>query len=85
MRIVDGYKNIDRLKTKLKEHGAVFMKSENVFDLPQQIDNTIWMPTAKEYRKFRKDSIVKFDGKEFVGDTTLTKMLYERMLCGFAN
>ena len=85
MRIVDGYKNIDRLKTKLKEHGAVFMKSEDVFDLPQQIDNTIWVPTAKEYRKFRKDSIVKFDGKEFVGDTTLTKMLYERMLCGFAN
>lgn len=85
MRIVDGYKNIDRLKTKLKEHGAVFMKSENVFDLPQQIDNTIWVTTAKEYRKFRKDSIVKFDGKEFVGDTTLTKMLYERMLCGFAN
>ena len=85
MRIVDGYKNIDRLKTKLKEHGAVFMKSEDVFDLPQQIDNTIWMTTAKEYRKFRKDSIVEFDGKEFVGDTTLTKMLYERMLCGFAN
>ena len=85
MRIVDGYKNIDRLKTKLKEHGAVFMKSEDVFDLPQQIDNTIWTPTTKEYRKFRKDSIVKFDGKEFVGDTTLTKMLYERMLCGFAN
>ena len=85
MRIVDGYKNIDRLKTKLKEHGAAFMKSEDVFDLPQQIDNTIWTPTTKEYRKFRKDSIVKFDGKEFVGDTTLTKMLYERMLCGFAN
>ena len=85
MRIVDGYQNIDRLKTKLKEHGAVFMKSEDVFDLPHQIDNTIWMPTTKEYRKFIKDSIVQFDGKEFVGDTTLTKMLYERMLCGFAN
>lgn len=85
MRIVDGYKNIDRLKAKLKEHGALFMKSEDVFDLPQQIDNTIWIHTTKEYRKFRKYSIVQFDGKEFVGDTTLTKMLYERMLCGFAN
>lgn len=84
MRIVDGYKNIDRLKAKLKEHGAVFMKSEDVFDLPQKIDNTILIHTTKEYRKFRKDSIVQFDGKEFVGDTTLTKMLYERMLCGFA-
>ena len=84
MRIVDGYKNIDRLKAKLREHGAVFMKSEDVFDLPQQIENTISIPTTKEYRKFRKDSIVQFDGKEFVGDTTLTKMLYERMICGFA-
>lgn len=85
MRIVDGYKNVERLKTNLKEHGAVFMKSEEVFDLPQQIDNKILVSHTKEYRKFRKDSIVEFDGKEFVGDTTLTKMLYERMLCGFAN
>lgn len=85
MKIIDGYKNIDRLKTKLREHGAVFMKSEEVFNLPEQIDSTIFVPTTKEYRKFRKDSIVSYMGNEFVGDTTLTKMLYERMLCGYAN
>lgn len=85
MRVVDGYKNVERLKRKLREHGAVFMKSEEVFDLPAQIDSNIYVSTTKEYRKFRKDAIVKSDNYEFIGDTTLTKMLYERMLCGFAN
>lgn len=85
MKMIDGYKNVERLKRKLREHGAVFMKSEEVFDLPAQIDNKIFVPTTKEYRKFRKDAIVMFDNQEFVGDTTLTKMLYERMLCGYAN
>ena len=85
LKVIKGYKNVERLKRKLREHGAVFMKSEEVFDLPAQIDNNVFVPTTKEYRKFRKDSIVEFDNKEFVGDTLLTKMLYERMLCGFAN
>ena len=85
VKIIDGYKNIERLKRKLREQGAVFMKSDEVFDLPQQIDTTLYTSICKEYRKFRKDSIVKFDNQEFVGDTSLTKMLYERMLCGFAN
>ena len=94
LKVIKGYKNVDRLKRKLREHGAVFMKSEEVFDLPAQIDNNVFVATTKEYRKFRKDSIVYYEhetnggGKtisEFVGDTSLTKMLYERMLCGFAN
>lgn len=84
-KVVDGYKNVERLKRKLREHGAVFMKSEEVFDLPAQIDSKIYLQTIKEYRTFRKKSIVNFQNEEFVGDTILTKMLYERMLCGFAN
>lgn len=84
-KIIDGYKNVERLKRKLRDHGAVFMKSDEVFDLPAQIDSKTYVPTIKEYRKFRKDSIVKYNDIEFVGDTILTKMLYERMLCGFVN
>lgn len=84
-KVIDGYKNVERLKRKLREHGAVFMKSEEVFDLPAQVDNKIVVPTTKEYRRFLKHSIVEYENHEFVGDTTLTKMLYERMLCGFAN
>lgn len=85
VKIIDGYKNVERLKRKLCEQGAVFMKSNEVFDLPQQIDTNLHCTVSKEYRKFHKDAIVKFDNQEFVGDTSLTKMLYERMLCGFAN
>lgn len=93
-KVIDGYKNVERLKRKLREHGAIFMKSEEVFDLPAQIDSRIYVPTIKEYRKFKKDSIVWLRTEcdsggsgmtELVGDTTLTKMLYERMLCGYAN
>jgi SNF2 family DNA or RNA helicase len=84
-KVIDGYKNVERLKQKLREYGAVFMKSDEVFDLPEQIDSKIYVDTTKEYRKFKKDSIVSFQDMEFVGDTTFTKMLYERMLCGHIN
>ena len=104
LMIIDGYKNEERLKRKMREHGCNFLKTSEVFDLPEQIHQTINVTTTKEYRKFKKDSIVKVGGKwvedcgqslngvdkyvggvELVGDTTLTKMLYERQLCGQYN
>ena len=85
IRIIDGYKNVDRLKVKLREHGANFLKTEDVFDLPDQVDQVITVNTTPEYRKFKKSRIVTVDGVELVGDTTLTKMLYERQLCGSYN
>ncbi len=79
----DPYKNTDRLKYKLREHGAVFMKTEECFDLPEQTFIDISVKSSKEYRKFKKDKIViTADGIELVGDTKLTQMLYERQLCG---
>lgn len=90
--IVKGYKNVERLKRKMRHFGCNFLKTEEVIDLPDQIDQTIGIPTSKEYRTFRKDSIVMFDDPydvenayTLVGDTTLTKMLYERQLCGQFN
>lgn len=83
LKIVDGYKNVERLKAKLREHGAQFLKTDEVMNLPGQTFSDISIPTTKEYRKFRKDSIVSLeDGTELVGETLLTKMLYERQLCG---
>lgn len=81
--IIRGYKNVERLKRKMREHGCVFLKSEEVLDLPKQ--NFIDVPVAesKEYKKFRKSGIITLkDGMQLVGDTTLTKLLYSRMLCG---
>ena len=85
LMIIDGYKNEERLKRKMREHGCHFLKTDEVFDLPEQLHQTISIPITKEYRRFRKDSVVQFDDVELVGDTTLTKMLYERQLCGQYN
>ena len=40
------------------------------------------MPASKEYKTFRKDKIITLENETLVGDTTLKRMLYERMLCG---
>lgn len=85
IKVVKGYKNVDRLKQKMRDYGCRFLKTDEVFDLPEQVFNTIKIDTTKEYRTFKKDRIVIVDDKELVGDTTLTKMLYERMLCGSYN
>ena len=85
----DPYKNVDRLKSKMREHGAVFMKTEECFDLPEQTFITVNCKSTKEYRQFKKDSVINLviDSKEIelIGDTILTKMMYLRMLCGQYN
>lgn len=80
--IVTGYKNVDRLKRKMNEYGCQFLKTDEVFDLPSQTFTKVRIPASKEYRIFRKEKIVTVGETELVGDTTLTRMLYERMLCG---
>lgn len=80
--IVTGYKNVDRLKRKMAEHGCQFLKTDEVFDLPDQIFQKVKVPASKEYKKFHKDRIITIGDETLVGDTTLTKMLYERELCG---
>lgn len=83
--IVTGYKNVDRLKRKMIEHGCQFLKTEEIFDLPTQTFQKVKVDSTKEYRTFRKNNIVIVNNNELVGDTTLTKMLYERQLCGQYN
>lgn len=64
--VVVGYKNVDHLKRKLAEHGAVFMTTDEVMDLPEQQDITIKVPTTPEYRKFLKDCVIDIDTKNLV-------------------
>lgn len=79
---VVGYKNVERLKKKLRDHGAVFMKAEECFDLPEQTFIDVSVNSSREYRKFKADRIVSVENTELVGDTTLKQMLCERQLCG---
>lgn len=83
--IVTGYKNVGRLKRKMRQYGCNFLKTDEVFDLPAQTFTDIEVNTSKEYRKFRKDKIINVGSCELVGDTALTQMLYERQLCGAYN
>lgn len=99
------YKNIERLKNKMRKHGAVFLKTEQCFSLPTQNFIDVEVDNVKGYSKFKKSGYLMFDTLnhrefidksdffgdditprvELVGDTLLTKMLYERMLCGQYN
>jgi SNF2 family DNA or RNA helicase len=78
---VNGYKNVDHLKRRLAKFGAIFKKTNEVIDLPDQIDQTIYIDQSKEYKKFKKNSYIEIDGHELIGDTILTKILYSRQLC----
>lgn len=82
---VTGYKNVDRLKRKLHDHGAVFMKTDEVFELPQQIEQEVKIANTKDYKKFKKDRIITINDTELIGDTSLTKMLYLRQLASQYN
>lgn len=81
--VIIGYKHVEHLKKKLAEHGAVFMKTSEVLNLPEQIEQKIMFKKTKEYTRFmQKRYLMLPDGTELIGDNTLTKTLYARQLCG---
>lgn len=85
MKKITGYKNIDRLKQKLREYNAVFMKTEEVITLPNQNYININVANTTEYKKFKKHRLITINDKELLGDTSLTKLLYLRQLAGQYN
>lgn len=81
--VIRGYKNTEHLMKRLSQFGAVFMKTEEVIDLPEQIEQNIMLEPTKQYKLFTKNQYLMMpDGTELVGDNTLTRMLYQRQLCG---
>lgn len=84
-RQIIGYKNVDELNQKLREYGAVFMKTEEVLTLPKQNFIPVKIAHTPQYKRFMSNSIVNIDGVDFVGDNTLKKLLYARQLCSIYN
>lgn len=81
--VIVGYKRVEHLKRKLTQYGAVFMKSEEVLNLPEQIEQNITVNLTKDYRHFNRTGYLMMkDGTELVGDNQLTKIMYKRQLCG---
>ena len=82
VKVIHGYKNVERLKQKMREYGCQFLKTDEVFRLPEQTFTNVSIDTPKVYDKFLRTGIVTVEGKELVGDSVLTKSLYARMICG---
>lgn len=59
--VVVGYKNVPHLKKKLAEHGCVFMKTDEVLTLPEQVEQNIYLKSTKEYRYFVKNGYLQLD------------------------
>lgn len=59
--IITGYKNVEHLKKKLAQYGAVFMKTEDVIELPEQIEQKIYQKVTSEYKFFIKHSYLELD------------------------
>ena len=84
--VVRGYKNVPRLKRRMRQYGCVFLKTDEAgVELPDQQDILVKVDTNAAYKKFLKHRVVTIDGLELVGDTLLTARLYARMLCGHYN
>ena len=82
IKIITGYRNVESLKSMLRNYGFYFLKTEDVLSLPEQTFVNINVDSSTAYKRFRKHQIVEVNGKTLVGDTTLTRMLHERQLCG---
>lgn len=88
VKIVDRkkpYKNIDELKELLKFGGAVFMKTEEVMNLPEQRFIEVECNNSKTYRKFLKEKVVEVEGKELIGNSSFSMRLALRMLASQYN
>ena len=83
-KIID-YKNVERLKRKLREHGCFFKRTDEVLDLPEQRFINKPIKDTNLYKKFIKHSMVTIGDIELIGDTTLTKLLYARQLSSAYN
>lgn len=59
--VIVGYKNVEHLKHKLAQYGAVFMKTEEVMNLPEQVEQFIKVDRTKEYDYFIKNSYLMLD------------------------
>lgn len=82
-KIIDGYKNVDRLKRKLSGYGAVFMKTEDVIDLPEQVFEQIEVKATPKYLKFKRTRLCS--NPDLEGGNSLTHLLGLRRLCGSWN
>lgn len=75
------YKNVDELKQVMSSLGCVFMKTDEVIDLPEQRFINVWVNKSKYYKTFEKDGYVDCGEVEYISNGPAQDMLYLRQLC----
>lgn len=75
------YKNVDELKSIMHDLGCVFMRTDEVLELPPQRFIDVSVPTNKYYKTFVKDGYVDCGNVEYISSSPTTDMLYQRQLC----
>lgn len=85
VKLVVGYKNIPELKEKLHQYGASFLRADEITELPEQNFNTITVKHDPIYDDFMAKNYVTVEGRELVGDTPLTRLIYARQLASVYN
>lgn len=75
------YKNVDELKQVMRDLGCVFMRTDEVLDLPEQRFINVWVQPSKYYKTFVKDGYVDCGDTEYISSSPATDMLYARQLC----
>lgn len=79
------YKNEKLLNQTLRDNGAIYMKTEEVLDLPEQNFNVIKVRNTRNYSKFLRDDYIDLGDVELIGDSTMAQRLYARQLCSAYN
>ena len=64
--VITGYKHVEHLKKRLAQFGAVFMKTEEVIELPEQTEQKIFLNVTNEYKFFIKHDYLELDTKNLV-------------------
>lgn len=82
---VVSYKRIPELNARMKELGCVFRRTEDVAELPDENDQTVYVRNIPEYRRMQMNGIVQIGDTELLGDVPLTKVLRLRQLCAHWN
>lgn len=75
------YKNVDELKSIMHDLGCVFMKTDEVLELPPQRFIDVSVPINKYYKTFVKDGYVDCGNVEYISSSPTSDMLYQRQLC----
>lgn len=82
---IKGYQNTDELKMKLRDHGAIFKKTEEVLELPVQNHVVLSCKSTVDYKTFERDHYLIRNGEALIGDMAITARLTLRKLAGVWN